>query len=68
MFLNAKEVAEFLKLSVMTIRRYTMRKLIPFHKINRSVRYDKAEIESWVRNGGISKQIELPVSADSEVK
>jgi excisionase family DNA binding protein len=68
MFLNAKEVAEFLKLSVMSIRRYTMNKQIPFHKINRSVRYDKAEIENWIRNGGISKQIELPISVDSEVK
>jgi excisionase family DNA binding protein len=65
MFLNVKEVAAFLKLSVMTIRRYTMNKKIPFHKINRSVRYDKSEIEAWVRNGGISKQIELPVANDA---
>ena len=66
MFLNVKEVAEFLKLSVMTIRRYTMNKEIPFHKINRSVRYDKTEIEEWVRKGGISKQTEINVSAETD--
>jgi excisionase family DNA binding protein len=48
--LTAFEVAELLKLSVQSIRRYTMNKEIPFHKINRSVRYKKTEIEKWVEN------------------
>jgi excisionase family DNA binding protein len=47
-YLTAKEVAIFLKLSLQTIRRYTMNKEIPFHKINRAVRYKKSEIEIWV--------------------
>jgi excisionase family DNA binding protein len=47
-YLTAKEVALFLKLSLQTIRRYTMNKEIPFHKINRVVRYKKSEIEIWV--------------------
>jgi excisionase family DNA binding protein len=47
-YLTAKEVALLIKLSLQTIRRYTMNKEIPFHKINRAVRYKKTEIELWV--------------------
>ena len=47
-YLTVSEVAEMVKLTVQTIRRYTMRKKIPFHKINRAVRYKKTEIEQWV--------------------
>ena len=45
---TVKEVALFVKLSVITIRRYTAKNEIPFHKINRAVRYKKSEIEQWV--------------------
>jgi len=47
-YLTVNDVAELVKLSVQTIRRYTMNKEIPFHKINRTVRYKKSEIEQWV--------------------
>ena len=47
-YLTASDVALFVQLSVQTIRRYTMNKEIPFHKINRAVRYKKSEIEQWV--------------------
>ena len=47
-YLTAQEVALLVKLSLQTIRRYTMNKGIPFHKINRAVRYKKSEIEQWV--------------------
>jgi len=48
MYLTAGEVALLLKLSLQTIRRYTMNKTIPFHKVGRVVRYKKSEIEKWV--------------------
>jgi len=40
-----------------------MNKKIPFHKIDRAVRYKKSEIEEWVekRNGGVDKQNELKI-------
>ena len=50
-YLTADEVASLLKLSLQTIRRYTMNREIPFHKINRAVRYKKSEIELWVEKG-----------------
>jgi len=46
-YLTAREVALLLKLSLQTIRRYTMHKEIPYHKINRAVRYKQSEIELW---------------------
>jgi excisionase family DNA binding protein len=45
---TANEVAAFVRLSLSTIRRLTMNKEIPFHKINRSVRYEPDEIKEWV--------------------
>ena len=54
-YLTADEVAIFLKLSKQTIRRYTMSKQIPFHKINRAVRYKKSEIELWVEKREAAK-------------
>jgi excisionase family DNA binding protein len=47
-YLTAKEVALMVKLSLQTIRRYTMKKEIPFHKIYRAVRFKKSEIEQWI--------------------
>jgi excisionase family DNA binding protein len=47
-YLTVNGVAELLKLSVQTIRRYTMNKEIPFRKINRAVRYRKTDIDLWL--------------------
>jgi len=58
-YLTAKEVALMIKLSLQTIRRYTMNKEIPFHKINRAVRYKKSEIEIWVEKREAAKEKEL---------
>jgi len=65
-YLTAKEVAAFVQLSLQTIRRYTMNKKIPFHKIDRAVRYKKSEIEEWVEkgNGGADKQNEFNIEGD----
>ena len=49
-YLTAKDVAEKVRLSEQTIRRYTMLKQIPFHKIGRVVRYKECEIEKWVES------------------
>ena len=46
-YLTVNEVALLVRLSVTTIRRLTMKREIPFHKINRAVRYKQSEIERW---------------------
>jgi len=63
-YLTADEVASFLKLSLQTIRRYTMLNQIPFHKINRAVRYKKSEIELWVEKGEAAKAKEQNENAE----
>jgi excisionase family DNA binding protein len=47
-YMTVKEVAVKVRLSEQTIRRYTMLKQIPFHKIVRAVRYKPSEIEQWI--------------------
>ena len=54
-YLTVKDVAVIVRLSIPTIRRYTMNKEIPFHKINRAVRYKKSEIEEWVEKRELAK-------------
>ena len=56
-YLTAKEVALLLKLSVNTIRRYTMNNEIPFHKRDRAVRYKKDEIEEWFEKRKAAKAL-----------
>jgi len=66
-YLTADEVAMMLKLSVQTIRRYTMNKEIPHHKLNRAVRYKKSEIELWLekREGRIFSDVANLVCSNS---
>ena len=49
-FLNEKEVAEMTRLALSTLRNArTQGKLIPYHKINRSVRYSLADVEAYMQ-------------------
>jgi len=66
-YLTVNEVAVFLKLSAQTIRRYTRKKEIPYHKIFRAVRYKKSEIEQWVERETTSEQVALGESPDETV-
>jgi excisionase family DNA binding protein len=54
-YLTVKDVALLLQVSVQTIRRYTMNNDIPFHKMNRAVRYKESEIEIWFENRKTTK-------------
>ena len=55
-FWKVKEVADYVRLSVATVYRYTARGQIPFHKINQSVRFNPSEIKRWMesRKTGLS--------------
>ncbi|MDE2313518.1 MAG: helix-turn-helix domain-containing protein, partial [Elusimicrobia bacterium] len=50
-WLNAKEAGEYLGLSQATIYSKTSRKEIPAHKQGRIVRYDRNELDAWLRGG-----------------
>jgi excisionase family DNA binding protein len=49
-YLTVNEVALMVRLSVVTIRRYTAAGKIPYHRIYRAIRYKRSEIERWVEN------------------
>ena len=42
------EVAAALQISEQTVYRYVASGEIPFHKLNRSVRFKPSEIETWI--------------------
>ena len=44
------EVAAALQISVQTVYRYVANGEIPFHKLNRSVRFKPSEIERWIES------------------
>ena len=48
LYLDVKDVARAMNVSVQTIRRYVLKKEIPYVKINRAVRFKPFEIEKWI--------------------
>jgi excisionase family DNA binding protein len=46
------EVVRITKFSVQTLRGYVHHKQIPFHKVNRAIRFRASEIEQWIERGG----------------
>jgi len=47
---KVQEVAVALQISVQSVYRYVANGEIPFHKLNRSVRFKPSEIERWVES------------------
>ena len=52
-YLTIEELADYLKLSVQTIRRWVLNREVPFHKIKKSIRFRVSEIEWWIENGSL---------------
>ena len=55
--LNTEEVAKILNLSSGTVESWVFKKLIPYVKLNKAVRFDIETIEKWVRENTVSSQI-----------
>jgi excisionase family DNA binding protein len=49
-YITVKEVAVKMRLSEQTVYRLVSKKAIPFHKIQRCVRFRPSEIEWWIAN------------------
>jgi excisionase family DNA binding protein len=52
-YLTVTELAAALKLQEQTIRRYILRRAIPYCKIKRAVRFRPSQIEKWIDGGGL---------------
>jgi len=61
-YLTVEELADYLRLTVATIRRWVSNRKIPFHKIMGVIRFRLSEIEKWVDEGGLELQEEKPES------
>jgi len=53
--MTIKEVANYLRLSKVTVYKMTRQGMIPASKIGKQWRYSKSEIDSWVRQRSNSK-------------
>jgi excisionase family DNA binding protein len=53
-YLTIFELSELTKFKVPTLRKYVLTRKIPFHKINRAIRFKPDEIQAWVAAGGAS--------------
>jgi len=47
-FLNVPEVAKYLGLSISAIRKWVRLGMIPFNKVNGSIRFDIERINRWI--------------------
>lgn len=52
-YFTIAELAEYIKLSEQTVRRYVLNKTVPYHKIHKAVRFRVSEIEKWIDGGGL---------------
>jgi excisionase family DNA binding protein len=52
-YLTIAELAEHIKLSEQTVRRYVLNKTVPYRKIHKVIRFRVSEIEKWIDGGGL---------------
>jgi len=65
--MTLQEIADYLRLTEVTIYRLLKRRNIPAVKIGRSWRFEKAEIDAWLRNKSIVAEISILVIDDEEL-
>lgn len=56
--LNVKETANYLKVSVSTIRRLILKKEIPFFRISNQIFFNKVFLNDWIK-----EQIQLNIES-----
>jgi excisionase family DNA binding protein len=66
-YLTIAELADYIKLSEQTVRRYVLNKTVPYHKIHKAVRFRVSEIEKWIDGGGLDGAVKAgPEDDDRE--
>ena len=64
--LTAKQLAEYLHLKPVTVRRKASRGEIPSSRIGKYIRFDKARIDKWLREGNTKKNSAQILVVDDE--
>ena len=65
-YLTIFEVAGLTKYTVGTLRKFVLKRRVPFHKWGRSIRFIRAEIELWMKSG-CGEAVYLPTDGDDGV-
>jgi excisionase family DNA binding protein len=65
-YLTIAELADYIKLSEQTVRRYVLNKTVPYHKIHKAVRFRVSEIEKWIDGGGLDGAVKAGPEDDRE--
>ena len=65
---KVNEVAAALQISVQTVYRYVANGEIPFHKLNRSVRFKPSEIERWIGSKAAGVSAALCEGTDESIE
>ncbi len=50
---SEKRLSELLDIPVTTLKSWRRKRLIPYRKLGRLVRYEEKEIEDWVKRGKV---------------
>ena len=64
--LTTQEVADYLRLSLQTIRTYVSKGRMPFIRIGRSVRFRRVDIEAWIMAGAGTEESGRSLARASE--
>jgi excisionase family DNA binding protein len=48
--MDTKQLAEYLSIKVPTIRKWTFTRSIPYYKLGGLVRFDKGQIDAWLKD------------------
>jgi excisionase family DNA binding protein len=54
-WLNIDELTSYLKAPKSTLYKLTRAKKIPGHKLGRTYRFDRDEVDSWIKRGGLDQ-------------
>jgi len=65
---KVNEVAAAIQVSEQTVYRYVAKREIPFHKLNRAVRFKPSEIESWMESRKVGVTMNQNGSIGGEVE
>jgi len=56
-FMDVKEVSEYLKISVRTIRDLVAHREIPYSRVASRIRFDRDEINRWFKQNSVKPRV-----------
>lgn len=54
-WLTLPDIAGYIGVSMITLYRWTKKGLIPHYKIGRQIRFDRNEVDTWIKSGNASE-------------